>query len=226
MPPNPNPRPCIGKSIGKSIASKSIGGKSIGKSTSQRHMQREPPTYALPPDYEDDDDMERKKMKKKSVAKRSWKPGTVALREIKKYQKSTELLIKKAPFARLVRHICEESTNVSDFPNGVRISQAVLTCLQEACESYAVALCEDTNLETIHRKRIKLSYEADDPNNSDSDHMVVDLNCWRFFKAFLLCVLICLLFYLLQAQLAHDQCLIQDVSYYNISLPFNHSDSL
>ncbi|KAM4019159.1 uncharacterized protein ACNLHF_028501 isoform 3-T3 [Anomaloglossus baeobatrachus] len=49
--------------------------------------------------------------KKKTPAKpqrRRYRPGTVALREIRKYQKSTELLIRKAPFARLVREVCME----------------------------------------------------------------------------------------------------------------------
>jgi len=41
---------------------------------------------------------ERKKMR--------FKPGTVALREIKRYQKSTDMLIPRAPFQRLVRDIC------------------------------------------------------------------------------------------------------------------------
>jgi len=35
-----------------------------------------------------------------------WRPGTVALREIKRYQKSTDMIIPRAPFQRLVRHIC------------------------------------------------------------------------------------------------------------------------
>lgn len=37
-----------------------------------------------------------------------FRPGTVALREIRKYQKSTELLIRKLPFQRLVREIAHD----------------------------------------------------------------------------------------------------------------------
>ncbi|MBA0871045.1 hypothetical protein Goshw_020603, partial [Gossypium schwendimanii] len=37
-----------------------------------------------------------------------YRPGTVALREIQKYQKSTELLIRKLPFQRLVREIAQD----------------------------------------------------------------------------------------------------------------------
>ena len=39
--------------------------------------------------------------------KMRWRPGTVALREIKRYQKSTQLLLAKAPFQRFIRAICE-----------------------------------------------------------------------------------------------------------------------
>ncbi|GLU06342.1 hypothetical protein SLE2022_233840 [Rubroshorea leprosula] len=54
-----------------------------------------------------------------------FRPGTVALREIRKYQKSTELLIRKLPFQSL-----------------------------EAAEAYLVGLFEDTNLCAIHAKRV------------------------------------------------------------------------
>ena len=37
-----------------------------------------------------------------------YRPGTVALREIRRYQKSTELLIRKMPFQRLVREIAQD----------------------------------------------------------------------------------------------------------------------
>uniref|UniRef100_A0A667YWB8 Histone H3 n=1 Tax=Myripristis murdjan TaxID=586833 RepID=A0A667YWB8_9TELE len=37
-----------------------------------------------------------------------YRPGTVALREIRRYQKSTELLIRKLPFQRLVREIAQD----------------------------------------------------------------------------------------------------------------------
>ena len=83
-----------------------------------------------------------------------FRPGTVALREIRKYQKSTELLIRKLPFARLVREIAKEQVSLSAFPNGVRFQECALVALQEAAEAYLVHLFEDTNLETIHCKRV------------------------------------------------------------------------
>lgn len=76
-----------------------------------------------------------------------YKPGTVALREIRKYQKSTELLIRKAPFQRLVREIAQ------DYKSDLRFQSNAVLALQEASESYLVSLFEDTNLCAIHAKR-------------------------------------------------------------------------
>ena len=79
-----------------------------------------------------------------------FRPGTVALREIRKFQKSTELLIRKLPFQRLVREIAHEYKSDRRFQ-----SQAVLA-LQEAAEAYMVGLFEDTNLCAIHAKRVTI----------------------------------------------------------------------
>ncbi|CAE8655702.1 unnamed protein product [Polarella glacialis] len=79
-----------------------------------------------------------------------YRPGTVALREIRKYQKSTELLIRKLPFQRLVREIAQDVKTDLKFQ-----SQAVLA-LQEAAEAYLVGLFEDTNLCAIHAKRVTI----------------------------------------------------------------------
>jgi histone H3 len=76
-----------------------------------------------------------------------YKPGTVALREIRKYQKSTELLIRKLPFQRLVREIAQ------DYKSDLRFQSNAVLALQEAAESYLVGLFEDTNLCAIHAKR-------------------------------------------------------------------------
>ena len=84
---------------------------------------------------------------------RRYKPGTVALREIRKYQKSTELLVKKLPFQRIVRSIAEEYASGTTFPSGVRFQKNAINALHEAFESYQVSLFEDSNLECIHRKR-------------------------------------------------------------------------
>ncbi|XP_048205245.1 uncharacterized protein LOC125353604 [Perognathus longimembris pacificus] len=79
-----------------------------------------------------------------------YRPGTVALREIRRYQKSTELLIRKLPFQRLVREIAQ------DFKTDLRFQSSAVMALQEACESYLVGLFEDTNLCAIHAKRVTI----------------------------------------------------------------------
>ncbi|EJK48130.1 hypothetical protein THAOC_33105 [Thalassiosira oceanica] len=79
-----------------------------------------------------------------------YRPGTVALREIRKYQKSTELLIRKAPFQRLVREIAQ------DFKTDLRFQSTAVLALQEASEAYLVGLFEDTNLCAIHAKRVTI----------------------------------------------------------------------
>ena len=79
-----------------------------------------------------------------------FRPGTVALREIRKYQKTTELLIRKLPFQRLVRDIAQE------YKADLRFQSSAVMALQEAAEAYTVALFEDTNLCAIHAKRVTI----------------------------------------------------------------------
>ncbi|KAI1707127.1 protein kinase domain-containing protein [Ditylenchus destructor] len=79
-----------------------------------------------------------------------YRPGTVALREIRRYQKTTELLIRKLPFQRLVREIAQ------DFKTDLRFQSAAIGALQEASEAYLVGLFEDTNLCAIHAKRVTI----------------------------------------------------------------------
>ena len=79
-----------------------------------------------------------------------YRPGTVALREIRRFQKSTELLIRKLPFQRLVREIAQ------DFKTDLRFQSSAVMALQEACEAYLVGLFEDTNLCAIHAKRVTI----------------------------------------------------------------------
>ena len=80
-------------------------------------------------------------------------PGTVALREIRRYQKSTDLLIRKLPFQRLVREIVQD---ISSDPQGLRIQASALLALQEAAEAYLVNVFEDANLACIHAKRVTI----------------------------------------------------------------------
>ncbi|EFO87025.1 hypothetical protein CRE_19358 [Caenorhabditis remanei] len=76
-------------------------------------------------------------------------PGSVALRDIRRYQKSTELLIRKAPFQRLVRQIAEQWVDY-------RFQSASILALQEASEAYLVEIFELTNLCAIHAKRVTI----------------------------------------------------------------------
>ena len=80
-----------------------------------------------------------------------YRPGTVALREIRRYQKSTELLIRKLPFQRLVREIAQDF--ISD---KLRFQVSAVIALQEAAEAYLVGLFEDTNLAALHAKRVTI----------------------------------------------------------------------
>ncbi|KAL3213552.1 hypothetical protein MRX96_035321 [Rhipicephalus microplus] len=79
-----------------------------------------------------------------------WRPRTVALREIYRYQKSTKLLIRKLPFQRLVREIAQ------DFKMDPCFQSSAVMALQEASEAYLVGRFKDTNLCAIHAKRITI----------------------------------------------------------------------
>ena len=81
---------------------------------------------------------------------RRYCPGTVALREIRHYQKSTAPLMAKAPFGRLVREITQ------DFKKDLCFRANAIAALQEAAEHYLVYLFEDTNLCAIHAKRVTI----------------------------------------------------------------------
>ncbi|VDM82753.1 unnamed protein product [Strongylus vulgaris] len=108
-----------------------------------------------------------------------YRPGTVALREIRRYQKSTELLIRKLPFQRLVREIAQDFKTdlrfqssallirklpfqrlvreiAQDFKTDLRFQSSAVMALQEASEAYLVGLFEDTNLCAIHAKRVTI----------------------------------------------------------------------
>ena len=83
--------------------------------------------------------------------KRRYRPGTLALREIRKFQKSTELLIRKLPFQRLVKEI------VRDYNLEIRFQSLAILALQEAAEDYLVSLFQDTNLCALHAKRVTIT---------------------------------------------------------------------
>ena len=79
-----------------------------------------------------------------------FRPGTVALREIRRYQKTTDLLLRRAPFQRLVREVAQ------DFKTDLRFQTSAVIAIQEACEAYLVGLFEDTNVCAIHAKRVTI----------------------------------------------------------------------
>jgi histone H3 len=79
-----------------------------------------------------------------------FRPGTVALREIRRYQKGTGSLIKKLPFQRLVREVAQT------YKVDLRFEGMALHALQEAAEAYMVGIFEDTNLCAIHAKRVTI----------------------------------------------------------------------
>lgn len=80
-----------------------------------------------------------------------FRPGTVALREIRKYQRGAELLMRKLPFQRIVREIAQ------DFKTDLRFKKSAIEALQEAAESYLVELFSKTNLAAIHAKRVTIT---------------------------------------------------------------------
>ena len=82
--------------------------------------------------------------------KNYFRPGYLTLNEIRHYQKKVHLLIRKLPFQRLVREIAQH------FSLDLRFRSAAITALQEASEAYLVCLFEDTNLCTIHAKRVMI----------------------------------------------------------------------
>ncbi|XP_007169971.1 histone H3.1t [Balaenoptera acutorostrata] len=106
----------------KQTARKSIGGKAPRKQlTTKVARKRAPATGGVKKPH------------------RYW-PGTVALCEIRRYQKSPELLIRKLSFQRLVREIAQ------DFKMELLFQSSAVRALQEVCEAYLVGLFEDTNL--------------------------------------------------------------------------------
>lgn len=79
-----------------------------------------------------------------------YRPGTVALREIRQYQKSTDLLIRKLAFQRLVREVA------AGWRVDLKFQSSALLALQEAAEAFLVGLFEDTNLCALHAKRVTI----------------------------------------------------------------------
>ena len=91
-----------------------------------------------------------------------WRPGTVALREIRRYQKSTELLIRKLPFQRLVKEIAQQ------IRSDLRFQSTALLALHEAAEDYLVKMFQHVNVCAIHGGRVTIQPK--------------DIDLWRRIK--------------------------------------------
>ena len=133
----------------KQTARKSTGGKAPRKQLATRQAREEAARE------------ERRVGRKGGVKKpHRYRPGTVALREIRRYQKSTDLLLRKAPFQRLVREIYLDNNTIpkpySGSKEDTRFQGSAILALQEASEAYQVVLFEDTNLCAIHAKRVTI----------------------------------------------------------------------
>merc|ERR1712193_202786 len=87
----------------------------------------------------------------KNVKRRRYRAGSIALQEIRKYQRSTDLLIRKLPFARIVK-------DITNHVHGdlLRFTAEALLALQEVTEDFMVHLFEDCNLCAIHARRVTI----------------------------------------------------------------------
>ena len=92
------------------------------------------------------------KTKMTNSLRRRYQPGMKALREIRKFQKSTDLLIPALPFSRLVREIVQTVTVGQQF----RFQSLAIKALQEASEAYLVGFFEDAVLCAMHAKRVTI----------------------------------------------------------------------
>ena len=90
------------------------------------------------------------RMQGRLVKPHRYRAGTVALQDIRHFQKTSALLIRKLPFQRLVREIAQ------DFKTDLRFQSAAILCLQEAAEAYLVRLFDDANLCAIHARRVTI----------------------------------------------------------------------
>lgn len=79
-----------------------------------------------------------------------FRPGTVALRDIRKYQKSVDLLMRKAPFQRLVREVTQQ------IHPDLRFERGAIAALQEAVEAYLISLFGHTQIIAIRCKRVTI----------------------------------------------------------------------
>ena len=141
-------------------AGKSIGGKMIARKGGGKQFARKAPVHSSisGKGKQGNHSMGKLAGLAPGIKKpRRYRRGTVALREIRRYQKSTELLLKKRPFLRMVKHIADKFAPGTSFPNGARFEKAAPVALQEGLESYLIGVFQDANLECIHAKRLTIA---------------------------------------------------------------------
>mmetsp|Transcript_2616 Transcript_2616/g.3477 ORF Transcript_2616/g.3477 Transcript_2616/m.3477 type:complete len:155 (-) Transcript_2616:50-514(-) len=129
----------------KQTARKSTGGKSTRFKTPAETKKEKRP-YAKKTTSSD--------LKRTKTGKRHFKPGQLALKEIRTYQKSTTRLIPRAAFCRVVKELAMEAIRHSNELSSVRITAMAMEAMQEAAEAYIVGLFEDAQLCTIHARRV------------------------------------------------------------------------
>lgn len=141
----------------KQTARKSTGGKAPRKQLATKAARKSAPAA------------------EKAKKPHRFRPGTVALREIKKLQNSTDLLIRKMPFQRLVRELItarefkyggedvkmEKCGPYQDGNDGKgdgvgRVSSSFIGMIQDQAEAYLAHLFEDSNLCAVHAKRVTI----------------------------------------------------------------------
>lgn len=132
------------------VRTKQTARKSTGGKTPKIYKILETKTKALKSKGKHLPPVGRKRLVGEKRGVKRYRPGTVALKEIRKFQKTTELLIRTAPFQRLVKEISQK------FKQDFRYQVNALQALQEATEAYIIGLFEDTNLCAIHAKRVTI----------------------------------------------------------------------
>lgn len=116
------------------------------RKSSELNKTRKPKTKKVSSDPANKDQKARKPHR--------FRPGTVALREIRRLQKSTDRLIPLLPFQRIVREFAQNYDNGKD---ELRFKGDAISALQEASEDYLINLFTDTNLCAIHAKRVTIT---------------------------------------------------------------------
>lgn len=134
----------------KQTARKSTGGKTMRvASISKIVNQKNPENTGLETEFPmvSNGETQFGGIVKKEKKPHRYRPGTVALREIRRYQKSTELLMRKLPFQRLVREIAQ------DYKADLRFQGSAVLALQEAAEAFLTSVFADTLLCALHATR-------------------------------------------------------------------------